>query len=55
MADEKFKRLVKSMPGLYRPEVNTMIGGLLKAWGLSDDDVVVQLKETKKQIFESKW
>lgn len=52
MADEKFKRLVKSMPGLYRPEVNTMIGGLLKAWGLSDDDVVVQLKETKKQIFE---
>ncbi len=53
MADEKFKRLVKSMPGLYRPEVNTMIGGLLKAWGLSDDDVVVQLKETKKQIFES--
>ena len=53
MADEKFKRLVKSIPGLYRPEVNTMIGGLLKAWGLSDDDVVVQLKETKKQIFES--
>jgi hypothetical protein len=53
MADEKFKRLVKSMPGLYRPEVNTMIGGLLKAWGLSDDDIVVQLKETKKQIFET--
>lgn len=53
MANDKFKRLVKSMPGLYRPEVNTMIGGLLKAWGLSDDDVVVQLKETKKQIFET--
>lgn len=53
MANDKFKRLVKSMPGLYRPEVNTMIGGLLKAWGLSDDDVVVQLKETKKQLFET--
>jgi hypothetical protein len=48
---EKFKRLVKSMPGLYRPEVNTMIGGLLKAWGISDDDVVVQLREAKKQVF----
>lgn len=53
MANDKFKRLVKSMPGLYRPEVNTMIGGLLKAWGLSDDDIVVQLKETKKQLFET--
>jgi len=53
MANDKFKRLVRSMPGLYRPEVNTMIGGLLKAWGLSDDDIVVQLKETKKQLFET--
>lgn len=48
---DKFKRLVKSLPGLYKPEVNTMIGGLLKAWGVSDDDVVVQLKEAKKQVF----
>jgi hypothetical protein len=47
----KFKRLSQALPGLYRPEVNTMIGGLLKAWGLGDDDVVVQLKEAKKQIF----
>ena len=53
MANDKFKRLVKSMPSLYRPEVNTMIGGILKAWGLSDDDIVVQLKETKKQLFET--
>lgn len=52
MADEKFKRMVKSMPGLYRPEVSTMIGGLLKAWALADDNIVIQLKEAKKQLFE---
>jgi hypothetical protein len=51
---DKFKRLVKSIPSLYRPEVNTMIGGLLKAWGISDDDVVVQLKEAKDQIYVTK-
>jgi hypothetical protein len=47
----KFKRLTQALPGLYRPEVNTIVGGLLKAWGLSDDDIVVQLKEAKKQLF----
>jgi len=51
---DKFKRLVKSIPSLYRPEVNTMIGGLLKAWGISDDEVVVQLKEAKDQIYVAK-
>jgi len=51
---DKFKRLVKSIPSLYRPEVNIMIGGLLKAWGISDDEVVVQLKEAKDQIYVAK-
>jgi len=51
---DKFKRLVKSIPSLYRPEVNAMIGGLLKAWGISDDEVVVQLKEAKDQIYVAK-
>ena len=50
----KFKRLVKSIPSLYRPEVNTMIGGLLKAWGISDDNITVQLKEAKDQIYVAK-
>lgn len=51
---EKFKRLVKSIPSLYRAETNTMIGGLLKAWGISDDEVVVQLREAKDQIYVAK-
>jgi hypothetical protein len=43
--------MAKSLPSLYKPEVNTMIKGLLQAWGVSDDQIEIQIKETKNQIF----
>lgn len=50
MAD-KFTRLAKNMPSLYKAEVNTMIRGLLKAWGLGDDNVEVQIANAKDQLY----
>lgn len=49
----KFQRMVRSLPSLYQAETNVMVGGLLKAWGLSDDNISVQLKNTKDQLFVS--
>ena len=47
----KFERMIKALPGFYRPEINTMLRGLLRAWGLSDDEVEVQIQNTKEQLF----
>lgn len=48
---KKFERMLKTIPGFYRAEVATMIGGLLKSWAISDDEIEVQLKNTKDQLF----
>lgn len=48
---DKFTRMANNMPAFYKAETNTMIRGLLKAWGLSDDDIEAQLSNTKDQIF----
>lgn len=50
MAD-KFTRMANNMPAFYKAETNTMIRGLLKAWGVSDDDIEAQLSNTKDQLF----
>jgi len=50
MAD-KFQRMARSLPSFYKAESNVMIRGLLKAWGLSDDEIVVQIQNTKDQLF----
>lgn len=50
---DKFTRMVRSLPAFYRAETNTMIRGLLQAWGLSDDEIEVQISNTKDQIFVS--
>jgi hypothetical protein len=47
----KFKRMVKALPSLYRAETNTMISGLLQAWAMGDDDIEVEIKNTRDQIF----
>jgi hypothetical protein len=47
----KFERMVKSLPSFYRAEVSIMLGGLLKSWGISDDEVEVQIQNTKDQLF----
>src|SRR5687768_12782735 len=47
----KFKRLTSTLPAYYRAEVQTYLGGLLHAWGISDDQVTAQIVEAKKQLF----
>jgi len=51
MAADKFQRMVRNMPSFYKSETNTMIRGLLKAWAVSDDEIEIQLKNTKDQLF----
>ena len=36
---------------MYKAEVNTVVRGLLKAWGISDDEIEIQLSNTKDQLF----
>ncbi len=47
----KFDRLVKSLPSLYQAETNTNIRGLLQAWGISDDNVELEIQNTKDQLY----
>lgn len=47
----KFERMVKSIPSLFKPETNTYIRGLLQAWGLGDDNITIQIQNTKEQLF----
>jgi hypothetical protein len=51
MPIDKFSRMAKSLPSLYKAETNVMIRGLLKAWGVSDDQIEIQIREAKDQIF----
>jgi hypothetical protein len=51
MSDDKFQRMSKSIPSLYKPETNTYIRGLLKSWGLLDDQITVEIQNTKEQLF----
>ena len=51
---DKFSRMARTLPSLYKAETNTMIRGLLKSWGVSDDAVTVNITETKNQIFINK-
>lgn len=48
---EKFKRLAKSLPSLYKAESNVMIRGLLNAWAIGDDNVEIQITNAKDQLF----
>lgn len=43
--------MVKSLPSLYKAETNTYIRGLLKAWGFLDDQVTIEIGNTKDQLF----
>lgn len=47
----KFERLCKALPSLYKPELNVMVGGLLKAWAISDENLEVQISNAKDQLF----
>lgn len=43
--------MTRSLPSFYKAEVNTMIRGLLKAWAVGDDEISIQLDNTKEQLF----
>jgi len=47
----KFDKMAKTLPSFYKAEVSLYLRGLLQAWGVSDDDIDVQIKEAKKQLF----
>lgn len=48
---DKFTRMQNNMPSFYKAETNMMIRGLLKAWGVSDDEIELQISNTKDQLF----
>lgn len=48
---DKFTRMQNNMPSFYKAETNVMIRGLLKAWGISDDEIELQIRNTKDQLF----
>lgn len=47
----KFDKMARFIPGLYRPEINPNIRGLLFSWSTSDDEIVQQAQNAKDQIF----
>lgn len=50
-ADEKFKRLVRSFPKVYRADVNPVLSAILRAIAASDAEVTTQIDNTKAQLF----
>jgi hypothetical protein len=51
MADTKFDRFVRTLPPVFKPRINPIIGALLKSWGIAHDDLVAQIENTKEQLF----
>jgi len=47
----KFDRYTRNIPKVYKPRVNPNIKALLKAWATGDDEIVIQLQNTKAQLF----
>lgn len=44
--------MARTLPSYYKAEANTMIRGLLQSWAISDDEIEVQIQETKNSIFQ---
>ncbi len=51
MAVDKFTRMARTLPSFYKAETNTMIRGLLQSWGVSDDEIEIQIQNAKDSIF----
>jgi hypothetical protein len=51
MAINKFDKMARFMPSLYKPRTNTIVRGLLTAWSEEDDKIVQAAKDAKEQIF----
>ena len=50
MAGSKFERMVRSLPSLYKTEAGSLLGNLLQSLAISDEDVTVQIQNTRDQI-----
>ena len=53
MAGSKFERMVRSLPSLYKTEAGSLLGNLLQSLAISDEDVTVQIQNTRDQMFTS--
>jgi hypothetical protein len=47
----KLDKMSRYLPGLYRPESNVNVRGLLSAWSSEDDRVLDAIRDAKEQIF----
>lgn len=51
MALNKFKKMARYVPSLYKPEANPYIRGLLTSWAGEDDLLEQAVKDAKEQLF----
>ena len=47
----KFDKMARFLPGLYKPYTNTNVRGLVKAWSSEDDILLEQIQAAKDQLF----
>lgn len=50
----KLQKLQRYVPGLYKPQTNVYIRGLLEAWAEQDDLIFAAIKDAKDQIYVSR-
>jgi len=47
----KLAKMIRFLPGLYKPQTNVNVRGLLSAWSNEDDTLIQAIKDAKEQIF----
>lgn len=47
----KLQKMTRFLPGLYKPQTNVYIRGLLEAWAEQDDLIYAAIKQAKNQIY----
>lgn len=47
----KLDKMGRFLPGIYKPETNTYVRGLLYAWSFEDDTLTTELDNAKDQIY----
>lgn len=47
----KLAKMQRFVPGIYKPQTNAMVKGLLYAWSYEDDQIVQAIQDAKEQIY----
>jgi len=47
----KYTKMARFLPGLYQPQTNVNVSGLISAWSDEDDRVVQAISDAKDQLF----